>query len=232
MSSMPTSPRGPRPLAVWCLAMVIGSCSRRSALVDLPLWRVEIEANGQEARVTRLPFEITAYDMTTHAVLRRVLDRNQDGVSDRIVTYQGFGGARLEETDTDFDGRVDRWDSFGPDGKRLRSATARRGDRPDRVATYDRSGLLSRVEIDSDLDGKVDLVQLYETGKLAENRIDSDGDGRTDRIQDFRKGYLSIEDFDTDEDGRPNLRMTYAKGGTLLKITVLNTGSAARPDRR
>jgi len=101
-----------------------------------------------------LPFEQISYDMKTHAVIRDVLDRNQDGISDRIITYEGFGGARTEETDTDFDGRVDRWETFGSEGQRMRSATASNGTRPDRVATYDRAGTLSRVEADTDLDGR------------------------------------------------------------------------------
>jgi hypothetical protein len=195
----------------------------RSSLTDLPLWRVEIDPGGREVRMVTLPFRQISYDLKTHQVVREVQDRNQDGVSDRIVTYEGFGGARTEETDTDFDGAVDRWETFGPEGQRVRSATAPRGGRPDRVATYDRAGRLSRVEVDTDLDGRFETTLLYESGKLAEIRIDSDGSGRADRIQDFRKGYLSSEDFDTDEDGRPDLRMTFGKNGALLKVSVLSS---------
>jgi len=184
---------------------------------------VEIDATGREVRMVTLPFEQVSYDMTTHAVVKDVLDRNQDGVSDRIVTYEGFGGARTVETDTDFDGTVDRWETFGPEGQRMRSATASHGTRPDRVATYDRAGLLGRVEVDGDLDGRFETVREYAAGNLAEIRIDSDGSGRTDRVQDFRKGYLSDEDFDTDEDGRADLRMTFARDGVLLKVSVLGS---------
>jgi hypothetical protein len=174
--------------------------------------------------MVQLPFEQTSYDLVTHAVVRKVMDRNQDGISDRIVTYEGPAGARSEETDTDFDGIVDHWDTFAADGRRIRSAAAGRGATPDRIATYDSTGKLRQVEIASNSDGRIDLVRTYEGGRLSENRIDSNGNGRTDRIQDFRKGYLSIEDFDTDEDGRPNLRMTYAEDGTLLKAEVLDVG--------
>jgi len=170
-----------------------------------------------------LPFEQISYDMKTHAMIRDVLDRNQDGVSDRIITYEGFGGARTEETDTDFDGRVDRWETFGSEGQRLRAATASNGTKPDRVASYDRSGVLSRVEADTDLDGRFELTQIYESGKLSENRIDSDGNGKTDRIQDFRKGYLTSEDFDTDEDGISNLRLTFGTDGRLIKVSVIGS---------
>jgi hypothetical protein len=192
---------------------------RRSSLVDLPLWRVETDPSGREVRVVDLPFEQSSYDLTTHALIRRVIDQNQDGISDRIIRYEGFGGARAEEIDTNFDGIVDRWDTFGPEGKRLRSAIAQGGTRPNQIATYNLDGILSRVEIDGDLDGRFELVRIYQAGTLVENRIDSDHDGRADRIQDFSKGYLSAEDFDIDENGTADIRMTYARDGSLLKVS-------------
>lgn len=199
---------------------------RRSSLIDLPLWRTEPSQGGVETRVVQLPFEQTSFDLDTHAVVRRVIDRNQDGVSDRIITYQGLGAARIEEMDTDFDGRVDRWDTFGATGQRLRSATARGGARADRVATYDHRGLLERVETDADLDGVFEIIQIHESGRLAETRVDTDRNGRTDRIQDFRAGYLAFEDFDTNEDGRSDLRLNFARDGSLIRVTT------PRPDSR
>jgi len=212
------------PAAGLLLTALLSSGCARSSLTDLPLWRVEIGPDGREVRLVTLPFEQISYDMKSHAVVRDVQDRNQDGVSDRIITYGGFGGARTVETDTDFDGAVDRWETFGPEGQRMRSATASNGTRPDRVATYDRAGRLSRVEVDTDRDGRFELTRIYEAGRLVEIRIDSDGDGRTDRIQDYRKGYLSAEDFDIDEDGTPDLRMTFGKDGALLKVSILGSG--------
>src|SRR6185436_6665260 len=75
------------------LGLLCGGCARTS-LTDLPLWRVEIDATGREVRLVAFPFQQVSYDMTTNAVVKEVQDRNQDGVSDRIVTYEGFGGAR------------------------------------------------------------------------------------------------------------------------------------------
>ncbi len=211
---------------VGVVVMASAACGR-SAMMDLPLWRVELDAAGREFRVVQLPFEQASYDMRTNALVRDVQDRNQDGVADRIITYEGRGGARLEESDTDFDGNIDLWETFAADGRRLRSASARFGNRPDRIATYDAAGLLARVEVDSNLDGRPELIQIFEGGRLAENQVDSDGNGLIDRRQDFRKGYLSVEEFDTDEDGTPDLRMTYAKDGSLLKAVVLNPNGRA-----
>jgi hypothetical protein len=195
--------------------------------MDLPLWRVELDPSGREVRLVTLPFREFSYDMKTHALLREVQDRNQDGLADRVITYEGFGGARTEETDTDFDGRVDRWDTYGSEGQRLRSATASNGTRPDRVATYDRAGRLSRVEYDLDHDGRFERTMIYEAGKLVEIRIDSDGNGRVDRVQDFRQGYLSEEDFDIDEDGTPDIRMIFGRDGELRSI--VGPGISGRP---
>jgi len=229
---LPMAPdHAPQAAGLFLTALLASGCAR-SSLADLPLWRVEIGADGREVRLVSLPFEQISYDMKSHAVVRDVQDRNQDGVSDRIVTYEGFGGARTVETDTDFDGAVDLWETFGPEGQRMRSATASNGTRPDRVATYDRSGRLSRVEVDADLDGRFELSRVYEAGRLVEVRIDSDGNGRTDRVQDFRKGYMSAEDFDTDEDGAADLRMTFGKDGALLKVSVLHPDQAAGSSTR
>ena len=223
--------RAPSRLCPLFVIVLCGGCGR-SSLADLPLWHVELDPAGREVRLVTLPFEQISYDMKSHSMIRDVLDRNQDGISDRIISYEGFGGARTEESDTDFDGTVDRWDTFGPEGQRLRSATASNGTRPDRVATYDRAGILSRVEADTDLDGRFELTQIYEAGKLVENRIDSDGNGKTDRIQDFRKGYMSSEDFDTDEDGTSNLRLDFGKDGALLKVSVIGSTRPAAPAGR
>lgn len=201
---------------------------RRTSIVDLPLWRVEPGPDGLEARVIQLPYEQASFDLATHNLNRRVLDQNRDGISDRVITYEGLGGARIEELDTDFNGTVDRWDTFGPEGQRLRSATARIGDRPDRIASYSRAGELNRVETDSDLDGNFEHVQIFERGVLAEVRLDSDHNGRTDRVQDYRPGYLAAEEFDTDEDGAPELRMTFSKERALLRVAVLKPSATDR----
>ena len=216
------------PICVAAAFSLVALGCGQSSLRDLPLWRVEIDPSGKEVRLVSLPFEQVSYDMKTHQVVRRVEDRNQDGVSDRITVYEGLGGARLEETDTDFDGHVDRWDTFGAEGQRLRSASASVGLKADRMATYDVTGRIRQIEIDSDHDGRFETSRIFEKGNLVEIRIDSDGNGRVDRIQDYRRGFMEAEDFDTDEDGRPNLRMTYARDGSLARIAVLGPGDLKR----
>ena len=196
-------------------------------MIDLPLWRVDVDASGREIRLVELPFEHDAYDMRTSALTKSVLDRNHDGVADRVITYDGLGSARTEETDTDFDGRIDLWETFAAAGNRLRSARAEFGaERPNRIATYEATGQVRRVEVDSNLDGRPELVQIFESGRLTQNLVDSDGNGRVDRRQEFSKGYLSSEEFDVDEDGEPELRMTYGKDGGLLQVITLKRPGA------
>jgi hypothetical protein len=63
-------------------------------------------------------------------LLRLLQDRNGDGTADVVVIYDdGDGGHAVQgEIDTDLDGRVDRWEVFGPDGALLRVGTSSRGD--------------------------------------------------------------------------------------------------------
>jgi hypothetical protein len=222
--------RGPRLQICVAAALAIGASSGcgQSSLRDLPLWRVEIDPSGKEVRLVSLPFEQVSYDMKTNQVVRRVEDRNQDGVSDRITVYEGLGGARLEETDTDFDGHVDRWDTFGSEGQRLRSASASIGLKADRMATYDVDGRIRQIQIDSDHDGTFETARVFEKGRLVEIRIDGDANGRVDRVQDYRRGFMDAEDFDTNEDGQPDLRMTYGRDGALIRVTVLAPGNSKR----
>jgi hypothetical protein len=217
-----------RSILLSCFCAAAGVACRRSPIIDLPLWRAGIDPSGREVRVVQLPYEQISHDMKTHAIVRRVLDQNHDGISDRIIAYDGVGGARSEETDTDFDGKLDLWESFGPAGQRLKMATSRLGGAPDQIAVYDASGRLKRVDSDSDLDGRVDITRIYESGVLSENQIDSDSSGRPDRYQDLRAGYMSFEQFDTDEDGSPDLRMEYDRNGQLLRVKVLKSRDAAR----
>ena len=102
--------------------MVSSAGCRRSSLVDLPLWRVEPDPSGREVRVVQLPFEQNSYDLTTYALVRRVLDRNQDGISDRIITYEGFGGARTEETDLSAPVRKGPWSYYHRTAEGLQKA--------------------------------------------------------------------------------------------------------------
>jgi len=213
--------------SVVALLWLNASGCQRSPMSDLPVWRVELDGDGREVRLVHLPFEQTSYDLRTHQRLKVIQDRNQDGRSDRIVVYAGQGEARSVETDADFDGHVDRWETFGVDGQRRRSATSDSGDgRPTRVATYGSGGILALIEMDANRDGRFEITQVFENRRLAETRIDSDGSGRVDRVQDHRPGHLASEVFDNNEDGIDDFRMTYSPTGVLLKVEVLQSRTA------
>ena len=60
-------------------------------------------------------------------ILRLLQDANHDGVADAQVLYWPNGQPRAGELDTDLDGRVDRWEMFGTDGRLTRIGLATRG---------------------------------------------------------------------------------------------------------
>ena len=60
------------------------------------------------------------------------------------------------EVDSDFDGKVDR------------------------TETYDTNGQISRIEVDSNADGKIDEWITYENGKPVQTQRDSNSDGKVD----------------------------------------------------
>jgi hypothetical protein len=81
------------------------------------------------------------------ALIERIeLDPDRNGEPDRIFYYRGkslVGDAR----DTDGDGRIDRFDSFGA------------------------TGSLDLIERDVDGDGRIDLRSHYESGRLVRREI-------------------------------------------------------------
>ena len=60
-------------------------------------------------------------------ILRLLQDEDGDGRADAQVLYWPNGLPRQGELDTDRDGRVDRWEVFGTDGKLERVGTATAG---------------------------------------------------------------------------------------------------------
>jgi hypothetical protein len=66
-------------------------------------------------------------------IVRLLQDEDGDGRADAQVLYWPNGLPRQGELDTDRDGRVDRWEVFGTDGKLQRFGTATDGAAAPRV---------------------------------------------------------------------------------------------------
>ncbi|WP_232379751.1 hypothetical protein [Polyangium fumosum] len=110
----------------------------------------------------------------------REVDTNFDGVKDVVRRYNDKGESVHEESDTNYDGRIDTWITFSR-GKLAEVALDNdRDGKPDEWKSYS-EGRLSRIKRDQNRDGKPDVWEIYREGKLERMGVDLDADERVDR---------------------------------------------------
>jgi len=140
-------------------------------------------------------------------------DTNKDG---KVDAWSRMDGTRLVsmEIDRDFDGVVDRWEHYSPDGALEKVGFSRASDgKADAWAYQGADGQIERIEVSTGRDGKVNRQEFYEAGKLARAEEDADGDGKPDKWETYRDGALASVDIDTSHDGRPDRRLIYGPDG-------------------
>lgn len=133
-------------------------------------------------------------------VLRcRQADTNLDGIRDVIRTYTDDGKPLDEQSDTDYDGRIDTWVRFSR-GQVLRESHDRNRDgKADEFRIYS-DGRLSRLQRDSDHNGKLDTWEVYDGGRLHRIGVDVNGDERVDRwYRDAELKRQEEQDAETEE---------------------------------
>jgi hypothetical protein len=106
----------------------------------------------------------------------REVDTNLDGIKDVVRTFSSKGEALHEESDTDFDGRIDVWLNFV-------------------------DGRLAEEDVDTNHDGKADVWKFYVNGQLQRIRRDRNGDGKPDQWEMYSKGRLDRVGTDETFDG-------------------------------
>ncbi len=110
-------------------------------------------------------------------LLCREVDTNFDGVKDLVRTYGDHGEKLTEQADSDYDGKIDTWITFG----------ARKP---------------AKVEIDKTADGKVDETRYYVGGKLSRIQRDTNGDEKPDIFEIYNEGRLERMGIDANYDGQ------------------------------
>ncbi len=100
-----------------------------------------------------------------------------------------------QDLDVNWDGRIDIWRYFAP------------------------NGLAEREEWDTDYDGNIDETRYFEDGKITKSERDRNNDGRTDIVRFYKDGKLDRKESDTNGDGAVD-RWEYFKGQTLDRIGV------------
>lgn len=115
-------------------------------------------------------------DVHRRSLVCREVDTNLDGIKDVARTFNEKGEALHEESDTDYDGKVDVWIDFV-------------------------DGRLAQVQVDTNEDGKPDVWKFYVDGQLQRIRRDRNGDGKPDVWEIYSKGRLERVGVDETHDG-------------------------------
>lgn len=156
---------------------------RRICQVDPDVHQVaEYDTNGDDYEDVRRVFRRLGDGVTGRLVLVcRDTDLNGDGVKDVVRDYTKEGRPRREESDRDFDGRMDQIMFF-------------------------ELGRIARLEQDTVGDGKVDFKMYYDSGKPIRTERDTrgestPGDWKPDRWEYFENGRMIRVGMDVDGDG-------------------------------
>ncbi len=121
-----------------------------------------------------------SYEALQHRrLVRKQLDVNQDGAIDVVCNYSSQEDLASEEVDSDFDGVLDRTDTFEA-GIRAMTESDHDGDGRVDETRYYRGVDLHRIERDTNGNGIVDQWTYYDGGQLQRIGSDTTGDGDID----------------------------------------------------
>ena len=168
-----------------------------------------IACGSEPAKATLLP----EYDSQTGKLRLLRYDTNGDGHVD-IWSY--MDGARVVriEIDRDEDGRIERWEHYGPANTLIRVGFSRLNDGVEDAWTYaNPDGTVARIEISTHRNGQVNRTEFYERNTMIRAEEDADFDGRPDKWETFESGRLTSVMYDTKRRGSPDRRVTYSVDG-------------------
>ncbi len=113
-------------------------------------------------------------------LLCREVDTNLDGMKDVVRTYNDKGEPLHELADSNYDGKIDTWETFARGRIAKVEIDTNHDGKPDEVRYYVK-GQLSRIQRDTNHDGKPDHWEIYDNGHLRRMGVDLDHDGHVDR---------------------------------------------------
>jgi len=215
-----------------------GPCkSRGEALTPNMLTRTSgvLIATLLAANCSKTPGRAPAasYDSKTGKLAALSVDSNRNGKVDTVSHMDGTRILRIE-VDQDENGRIDRWDFYGPDRKLERVGFSRQNDGVmDAVAYYESEGVLSRMEVSTRRDGTFDRLEHYVDGHLTRTAEDTDGDGRADKWDEYGPSASGPENivvstsFDDSKRGKAERRFVYGQNGAIARIEWDRDGDGA-----
>ncbi|MFC1666880.1 hypothetical protein ACFL0P_03315 [Candidatus Omnitrophota bacterium] len=114
------------------------------------------------------------------------------------------------KVDKNYDGVVDKVEVYNEEGIIVRLEVDRTGDGKMNEKVYYKNGDPARAERDIDGDGKTDVFLTYdEEGMILESETDTNGDGKVDEKVFYKNGSPAKAEKDTDGDGEPDTWLTY-----------------------
>jgi hypothetical protein len=154
------------------------------------------------------------YDKTSGKLSQLTVNAVKDGKPDIYSYMNGTKFVRIE-VDENEDGKIDRWEYYGPDQKIEKVGLSRANDGKQDAWVYrGPDGTASKIEVSTHHDGKVNRVEFYEKGALTRVEEDGDGDGRPDKWETYENGALTTASFDTQHTGKPDKTIDYREAAS------------------
>ena len=133
------------------------------------------------------------------------VDLNHDDFADLITVYQnGENGETVgcKQADLNFDGRLDAFYYYGPEGEIDREQFDLDFDGRIDLGRYFDGEVVTKDEQDLDLDGAVDTWRFYDKGRIVRMETDRDADGRADMFTYYVREQIDRIGYDVNGDGK------------------------------
>lgn len=168
------------------------------------------EVPGDEARAARGNGNLQALvidDARCQSSGKRVsqVDLNHDDFADLITVYEtGTNGEVVgcKQADLNFDGRLDAFYYYGPEGEIDREQFDLDFDGRIDLGRYFESEVVIKDEQDLDLDGAVDTWRYYDKGRIVRMETDRDANGRADMFTYYVREEIDRIGYDINGDGK------------------------------
>lgn len=134
---------------------------------------------ASEPNIRRVYTYIGEGEERRRILLCREVDTNLDGIKDVLRTYGDHGQRLTEQADSDFDGRIDTWITFGQTRPAQIEFDKNHDGKPDETRFYT-AGKVARIQRDTNGDEQADVFEIYDEGRLVRMGIDANFDGQVD----------------------------------------------------
>jgi hypothetical protein len=179
----------------------------------------------------RRVFQIIGTGEDRHKVLIcRESDTNFDGIKDVVRRYNDKGESLHEESDANYDGRLDTWITFAKGRLAEVQVDNDHDGKPDEWKFYS-EGQLARIKRDTNHDGKPDVWEIYREGKLERMGVDVDGDERVDRWDHDTELRRRFEEAERKKDEEAQKREAEKKAAAQRDAEDDAAGSDSAPQK-